>query len=71
MKDATYEYVTFCNIQYDSSYKSYATTNALGNVKDAFYWGVCKGTNVSSKLGSIGTGTIMVSQTRKQKILKA
>jgi hypothetical protein len=67
-EDATYEYVTFADGQYDSTYKSYATTNALGNVKDTFYWGVCKGTNVSSKLRSIGTGAIMASQTRNTEV---
>lgn len=62
--DATYDYVIFSNEQYDSNYKAYAHTNANGTVKDAFYWGAFKGSNVSSKLRSIADQTIMVSQTR-------
>ena len=46
------------------NYKAYAFQNELGTVKNQFYWGAYKGTNVSSKLRSIGAGTIMVSQTR-------
>jgi len=62
--DATYDYVIFSNVQYDANYKAYAHQNALGNVKDAFYWGAFKGYNKSSKLASFADQAIMVSQTR-------
>lgn len=67
-QDANYEYVIFSNVQYDDTYHAYAHTNANGVIQDAFYWGMFKGTNVSSKLRSIGTGSPMVSQTRTTEI---
>jgi hypothetical protein len=67
-EDATYEYVIFSNAQYDVDYKAYAHTNALGNINEAFYWGAFKGTNISSKLRSLGTGAVMVSQTRNTEV---
>jgi|GEM_PF-2788146 len=66
--DATYDYVIFSNIQYDANYKAYAHTNALGTVKDAFYWGAFKGSNISSKLRSIADQAVMVSQTRNTEV---
>ena len=70
-QDANYEYVIFSNVQYDDTYHAYAHTNANGVVQDVFYWGMFKGTNVSSKLRSIGTGSPMVSQTRTTEITYA
>lgn len=70
-EDTDYEYVIFSNVQFDSDYHAYAHTNTSGVVKDAFYWGMFKGTNVSSKLRSIGTGSPMVSQTRQTEITYA
>lgn len=70
-EDSTAEYVIFCNVQFDSDYHAYAHTNANGEIKDAFYWGMFKGTNVSSKLRSIGTGSVMVSETRTTEISRA
>ena len=70
-EDSTAEYVIFCNVQFDSDYHAYAHTNANGEIKDAFYWGMFKGTNVSSKLRSIGTGSVMVSETRATEISRA
>lgn len=66
--DATYDYVIFSNVQYDANYKAYAHQNALGSIKDAFYWGAFKGSNISSKLRSIADQTIMVSQTRNTEV---
>lgn len=66
--DATYDYVIFSNVQYDANYKAYAHQNALGTVKDHFYWGAFKGSNVSSKLRSFADQTIMVSQTRNTEV---
>ena len=67
-EDATYEYVIFCNAQYDANYKALAHTNELGTVKDYFYWGAYKGSDVSSKLRSIATGAVMVSKTRNTEV---
>ena len=54
-EDDDYEYVIFCNIQYDSGYHAYAHTANDGSVKDAFYIGMFNGPDVSgTKLRSIG-----------------
>ena len=42
-EDATYEYVSFSNTRYNSTYEAYAHENALGTVNDSFYWGAFKG----------------------------
>jgi hypothetical protein len=67
-EDATYEYVTFSNTRYNSTYEAYAHENALGTVNDSFYWGAFKGCNVGSKLRSLAGQTIMVSQTRNTEV---
>lgn len=70
-EDTEYEYVVFANKQIDDSYKAYAHTGSDGEVKEAFYWGMFTGLNVSSKLKSIGSGAPMVSQTREVEITYA
>ena len=70
-EDASYEYVIFSDVQFDEDYHAYAHTGADGKVKNAFYWGMFKGTNVSSKLRSIGTGSVMVNQTRNTEVTYA
>lgn len=67
-KDATYDYVIFSNGQYDANYKSYATTDKDGTVRDSFLYGGFDGSNISSKLRSLGTGSPMVSQTRNTEV---
>lgn len=67
-EDTEYEYVVFANKQIDDSYKAYAHTGSDGEVKNAFYWGMFTGLNVSSKLKSIGSGAPMVSQSRQTEI---
>ena len=67
-EDATYEYVIFSNTKYDANYHAYAHQNALGTIKDAFYWGAFKGSNISSKLRSIADQSVMVSQTRNTEV---
>lgn len=70
-QDANYEYVIFCNVQFDDTYECYAHKNANGEAQAAFYWGMFKGTNVGNKLRSIGTGAVMVSQTRNTEVAYA
>ena len=67
-EDASYEYVIFSDVQFDDTYHAYAHTNANGEIKDAFYWGMFKGTYNSNKLRSIGAGAAMVGQTRAAEI---
>jgi hypothetical protein len=66
--DATYDYVIFCNGKYDTNYKSYATTDKDGIVRDSFLYGAFGGSNISSKLRSLGTGGYLVSQTRNVEV---
>lgn len=70
-EDTEYEYIIFANKQIDDSYKAYAHTGSDGEVKEAFYWGMFTGLNVSSKLKSIGSGAPMASQTRETEITYA
>jgi len=70
-EDSSYEYVIFSNVQFDSDYHAYAHTNANGVIQDAFYWGMFKGVYTTSKLRSIGTGSVMVEQTRATEISRA
>lgn len=70
-EDEMSEYVIFSDVQFDDTYHAYAHMDANGNVKSAFYWGMFKGTYSSSKLRSIGTGSIMVEQTASTEITRA
>ena len=71
-EDANYEYVIFCNIQWDETYHAYAHTNDAGEIKDAFYIGMWAGPYVDSKLRSIGSGgAVAVSQTAEVEITRA
>ena len=70
-EDSTHKYVIFSDVQYDSDYHAYAHTDGDGNVKDAFYWGMFKGSYVGTKMRSIGTGAVMVNTTRQDEINRA
>ena len=70
-EDENYEYVIFSDGPYDENYKAYAHTDADSNIKDAFYFAMFEGTYVGTRLRSIGTGTVMVSQTATTEITRA
>lgn len=70
-EDANYEYVIFADGRHDTTYNAYAHTNQNGQVIDRFYWGMYKGSNVSSKLRSIAGLGVMVSQTRNTEVAYA
>ena len=71
-EDEDYEYVIFCNTQYDSDYHAYAHTGNDGNVKDAFYIGMWAGPTVSSKMRSIANGGAVTNTiTMEQAITQA
>jgi hypothetical protein len=63
-----YQYVIFCPYQYDDTYHAYAHTDADGNITDAFYYAMFKGSNVNGKLRSLADRSIMVSQTRNTEV---
>jgi hypothetical protein len=70
-EDVDYEYVIFSDGPYDSNYEAYAHTDATSTIKDAFYFAMYEGTYVGTRLRSIGTGSVMASQTATTEITRA
>ena len=71
-EDTDYEYVIFCNAEYDSDYHAYAHTNDSGVVKDAFYLGMWCGPSINNVLRSIGSGGAVINgQTAEVEITRA
>jgi len=70
-EDEDYEYVIFSDGPYDANYEALAHTDADDNIKDAFYFAMFEGTYVGTRLRSIGTGSVMVSQTATTEITRA
>ena len=70
-EDSDAEYVIFSNTRFEDDYHAYAHTDANGNVRDAFYWGMFKGSYVGSRMRSMGTGAVMVSTTRTEEVNRA
>lgn len=70
-EDDTYHYVTFADGQYDDTYHAYAHTNEKGEVQDAFYWGMFKGSYSRNRLRSIAGQSVMVSATRTVEVQRA
>lgn len=70
-EDATYQYIIFSNVQYDENYHANAFTATDGTVRDRMYYAMFEGSNVSSKLRSLATGAMMVSQTAATEIAYA
>lgn len=55
-EEAGYEYVIFCEEQYDDGYKAYAHTRQDGTIAKMVYAPMFKGTMVDNKIRSLGTG---------------
>lgn len=70
-EDADYQYVIFCDIQYDESYHAYAHMSDAAEVKDAFYLGMFTGPYDNGKLRSLATGSCPVSQSAEVEITRA
>ena len=70
-EDADYQYVIFCDVQYDDTYHAYAHTSDAGEVKDAFYVGMFTGPYNDGKLRSLATGSNPVSQNAEVEITRA
>ena len=70
-QDEDFEYVVFCDEQYDETYHAYAHTNDSGAVQDAFYIGMFTGPYSSNVLRSIASGSCPVSQTAEVEITRA
>ena len=63
--------MSFCDHQYDSSYKAYAHTNASGSVKSYFYWGLFEGSGNATKIRSLSGQTVSKSLTAVNQIAGA
>lgn len=61
-EDDEYEYVIFSDSQWDNDYHAYAHTSINGIIRDAFYWSMFKGSSKSSKLKSLGSGSLFTNQ---------
>lgn len=61
--EGDYVYEIVSNVQYDSTYKAYAHTDAAGAIKDYFYWGLFRAVPISSKLRSLSNQKRAVNST--------
>lgn len=52
-EEGDYEYVIFCQTQYDNSYKAYAHTRADGSIANVIYHAMFKGSIVDGKMRSL------------------
>lgn len=69
--DETYDYVVFSNIKCNANYKSFATTDKDGIIQNSFLYGAFGGSNIGSKLRSLGVGAYLVSQSRNTEVAYA
>ena len=67
-EDSGYEYEIISPTQIDSNYKAYAHTNASGQIKDAFYYGMYGGSGSSSRIRSLSEQARLFSLTAAQEI---
>lgn len=58
-----YDYVIFCETQYDDTYKAYAHTDAAGNVLPVTYFPIYEGSVISGRMRSLSGQTVTASLT--------
>lgn len=66
-----YDYVVFCETQYDSTYKAYAHTDTDGNVLPVTYFPMYEGAVINSRMRSLSGQTPTASQTDEQETTAA
>ena len=66
-----YDYVIFCEQQYDSTYKAYAHTDADGNILPVTYFPMYEGAVINSRLRSLSGQTVTASLTDEQETTAA
>lgn len=66
-----YDYVVFCETQYDSTYKAYAHTDEDGNVLPVTYFPMYEGAVINSRMRSLSGQTPTASQTDEQETTAA
>lgn len=68
---ANYEYVIFCETQYDDTYKAYAHTDADGNIMPVTYFPMFDGAVINGRMRSLSGQTPTASQTDAQETAAA
>lgn len=60
-QEGRYKYVLFSETKRDSDYKAYAHTDANGNIKSHFYWGLFSGSGNATQIRSLSGQTVSKS----------
>ena len=68
---ANYDYVIFCETQYDDTYKAYAHTDADGNILPVTYFPMYEGAVINNRMRSLSGQTPTASQTDAQETTAA
>lgn len=66
-----YDYIIFCETQYDETYKAYAHTDAAGNILPVTYFPMYEGAIISEKMRSLSGQTVTASTTDDQETIAA
>lgn len=66
-----YDFVVFCETQYDDTYKAYAHTDADGNILPVTYLPMYEGAVINSRMRSLSGQTPTASQTDEQETTAA
>lgn len=66
-----YDFVVFCETQYDETYKAYAHTDADGNIHPVTYFPMFEGAVINSRMRSLSGQTPTASQTDEQETTAA
>lgn len=67
-EDADYVYEIVSNVKYDDDYYAFAHTNANGDIKDYFYWGMFEASGNTTKLRSLSGQQFTSTHTLAQEI---
>lgn len=66
-----YDFIVFCETQYDDTYKAYAHTDADGNILPVTYFPMYEGAVINNRLRSLSGQTPTASQTDEQETTAA
>lgn len=66
-----YDYVIFCETQYDDTYKAYAHTDEDGNILPVTYFPMYEGAIINNRLRSLSGQTVTASKTDEQETTAA
>lgn len=66
-----YDYVVFCESQYDDTYKAYAHTDASGNILPVTYFPMYEGAVINNRMRSLSGQAVTASTTDEQETTAA